>query len=395
MSSLSPQDRDALLAELKTRTTKPGFHFLDTTHLQRLNEIESDGAPIVSLFMELTPEMRIGDAWEIAFKDLKSRALAHTGTNGHAKAVEAELERIEASLRQGLPRTGRGLAIFACQELGLFQQLGVAITLPNDVYVDRRVYVRPLARVRDEHDRFIVALVSAHKTRFFFSQIGLVEEVYDLIGDELEVTDHATKDQRQDMKAELKKNMAQRSAHALELITKALGARHVIHACASDMEGAFLDALDQQTKEKVAASFSCDINVSAAEVAEKAEAVQRDVEAREEMETVERVRELIPSRAVAGLDETLDMLNQQRVMTLVVNDDLNIPGGIDRTSGMLTTLTEGTYPPTGGEIRAEDDLFELMLERALEQGASLELVRSDAAKDAMKSHGPTAALLRY
>ena len=36
-----------------------------------------------------------------------------------------------------------------------------------------------------------------------------------------------------------------------------------------------------------------------------------------------------------------------------------------------------------------------MLERALEQGASLELVRSEAAKAALQKHGPAAAILRF
>jgi hypothetical protein len=395
MSNLAPQDRDALLAELRRRTSTPGYHFLDTAHLQRLTEIASDGAPIVSLYMELSPEMRTGDAWEIAFKDLRARALGHNGANGHRRAVEAEFGRIEDALRGGLPRTGRGLVFFACQSLGLFEQLGVALALPNEVYVDRRPYVRPLVRVRDEHDRFVIALVSAHRSRFFFSQIGLVEEVYGLLGDELAVTDFASKDQRRDIKDELKRQHARRSAHALALIAETLGARHAIYDCAPDMEAAFLDALGQQTREKVAAAFQCPINATSAEVAAKAEPVQREVEAREELETVERVQELIPTRAVVGLDATLDMLNQQRVMTLVVNDDLRIPGGIDTTSGMLTTQTAGTYEATGGRILGEDDLLELMLERAMEQGASLELIRSEAAKGALEPHGPSAALLRF
>jgi peptide subunit release factor 1 (eRF1) len=395
MSTLSPEHRDALLAELRARTTSPGFHFLDTDHLQRLNEIEANGTPIVSLFMELTPEMRTGDAWEIAFKDLRTAALASPEAKGNEAPVRAELERIEAALQQGLPRTGRGVAFFACEDIGLFRQLGVALALPNGVQLGRRPYVRPLARVRDEHDRFVIALISAHKSRFFFSQIGLVEEVYVLDGQELAVTDFASKDQRQNMKAELKRDQAQRSAHVLELIVRTLGVRHVIYDAPADMEATFLDALDQQTREKVAASFQCELHASPADVAEKAEPVQREVEAREEMETVARVREGIPGRAVAGLDETLDMLNQQRVMTLVVNDDLHIPGGVDAQTGMLTTQTEGTYPATGGEIMPTEDLFDVMLERALQQGASLELVRSEAAKGALAEHGPSAALLRF
>ena len=392
-TTLAPDARDALLAELRRRTTTPGFHFLSTEHLQRLNDAQSSDGPVLSLYMELTPEARIGETWRTTFKDLRDRALADAG--GREKAVDAELNRIEEALAGGLPRTGRGLAFFACEGIGLFEQLGTAITLPNAVFVTDNPHVRPLARVRDENDRFVIALLSAHKSRFFFAQIGLVEEVYDLEGQELAVTDFASKDQRQDMKADLRRTHAQRTAHAAELITKTLEARHLIYSAPADMEADFLDALNQATRQRVAGQFGCDTMASTAEVAEAALPLQREVEAREELETLGKVQELLSSRAVAGLDATLDMLNQQRVMTLVVDDDATLPGGVDRQSGMLTTQTEGTYPATGGEITAVPDLVELMLDKAMEQGAALELVRSDAAREALAPHGPAAALLRF
>ena len=393
MSTLSPDARDGLLAELRRRTSTPGFHFLSADHLQRLNETRSDAAPVVSVYMELTPEMRVGDTWEIALKDLRSRT--HEQFPDHGADIDREFARVEAALRESLPRTGRGVAFFLNEGMGLTEQLGTAIALPNEAYVGPEPYVRPLARIRDENDRFVIALVSAHKTRFFFSQIGLVEEVFDIAGQELAITDFASKDQRQDMKADLKKDQAQRSAHALELITKEMDARHVVYSCAADMEKNFLDALNQQTRERVSASFNCEVNASTADVAEAAEPVQREVEAREEAETIGKVQELLSSRAVAGLSDTLDMLNQQRVMTLVVDDEARIEGGVDSESGMLTTETEGTYPATGGAIRREADLIEAMLDRAMAQGASLELVRSPAAKAALGAHGPAAAILRF
>ena len=297
-------------------------------------------------------------------------------------------------------RTGcRGRAaassFFACEELGLFQQLGTALDVPNEVHVGDNPYVRPLARLRDENDRFAIALLSAHKSRFFFAQIGLVEEVYEIDGEEFAVTDLVSKDQKQDRKAELRRQQAQRSAHALHLITTTLEARHVLYSAPADMEADFLDKLDQATAQKVAGNFACDTLATTAEVADAAEPMQREVEAREEIETLGKVQELLSSRAVAGIEDTLDMLNQQRVMTLVVDDGQTIPGGIDPSSGMLTTQTEGTYAATGGDIQAVPDLIELMLDKAMEQGATLELVHSDAAREALSEHGTAAALLRF
>jgi peptide subunit release factor 1 (eRF1) len=394
MSNLSPDDRDALLKELRRRTTAPGFHFLSADHLGRLNEARSDEAPIVSLYLEMTPEARIGTTWSTVLKDLCERAVADAEA-GHKDAVQRECERIREALEAGLPRTGRGVAFFACESQGLFEQIGTAVTLPNSVHVGDNPYVRPLARVRDENDRFVLALLSMHKSRFFFSQIGLVEEVYELEGEEFAVTDLVSKDQKQDRKAELRRQQAQRSAHALSLIAQTLEARHVLYSAPADMEADFLDKLDQATRQKVAGNFSCDTNATPSEVADAAEAAQREVEEKEEVETLGKVQELLSSRAVAGLDDTLDMLNQQRVMTLVVDGDQTIPGGIDSESGMLTTQTDGTYAATGGDVRAVPDLVELMLDKAMEQGASLELVHSDAGREALAPHGPAAALLRF
>ena len=347
----------------------------------------------MSFYLALTPEMRTAEAWTRAVKELRAQALDAAGD--HKEAVRGDLDRIEEALAAGLPRTGRGVVFFACGETGLFEQLGTAIALPTAVHLDRNPYVRPLARVRDENDRFVIALVSAHQSRFFFAQIGLVEEVYTLDGEELAVTDFVTKDQRQDIKTDLRRTQAQKSAHAAHLIMRELGGRHLIYSAPPDMEADFLDRLDQATRQRVAASFACEIHATTAEVATAADPVQREVEAKEEMETMGRVQELLSTRAVVGLADTVEMLNQQRVMTLVVDDEATVPGGIDAASDLLTTATSGQYEATGGDIAPVDDLVEHMLDRALMQGASLELVRSEAAREALRAHGPTAAILRF
>ena len=370
-TTLAPDTRDSLLSELRRRTTTPGFHFLSADHLTRLNETEAAGAPVVSLYLSLSPEMRRGNAWDKAFRDLSDQACADAGP--FKTDVQAELDRIRETLDAGLPRTGRGVAFFACENAGLFERIGTAVDVPSSVHLDRNPYIRPLARVRDENDRFVIALVSAHQSRFFFAQIGLVEEVYTLDGEEFAVTDTVSKDQRQDIKADLKRAQAQKSAHAATLICKTLDARHVVYSAPPDMEASFTEALDQATRQRLAGSFACEIHASTAEVAEAAEPIQRETEAREEMETLGRVEAQLSGKAVVGLDDTLDMLNQQRVMTLIVDDEATMAGGLVPVEGgtdLLTAQTEGTYAATGANIMAVTDLVEHMLDRAMTQGAT-------------------------
>lgn len=394
-TALSPELRDTLIQELRDRTTSPGFHYLDADHLSELAAIESSDAPVLSLFMPLTPEMRTADGWQIMFKDLAKEAIKRLNGAYDPADVRRELDRVEAALQGGLPRTGRGLAFYACEPLGLFRQFGLAIETPAQTYVDRRPYVRPLVRIRDEHDRFGIILLSQKNHRFFFSQIGLVEEVFGLDGREILTADYQTKDQRQGKQQEYRKEQAHRAAHAAKLLTEELGVRHLIYAAPEDMEAPFLDALDQATRQRVAASFPCDIHATPAEVATKAEPIQREVEEREELETISQANELLTTRAVAGLEDTVDMLNQQRVQTLILDDDLRIPGGVDRVTGMLTTQNEGTMEATGNEIMPQEDIFELMMESALAQGSTIELIRSSGARQQLQSLGPCAAILRF
>lgn len=394
-TALTPELRDTLIKELHDRTTTPGFHYLDADHISELAAITSSKAPILSLFMALTPEMRVGDGWQIAFKDLARSAVEKLNGRFDLATVRRELSRVEEALRTGLPRTGRAVTFYACEDIGLFRQFGLAVELPNMAYVDDRPYVRPLVRLRDEHDRFGIALLSQKQMRFFFSQIGLVEEVFEISGREILTADHASKDQRQDKQSEYRRDQARRAAHAVQLLSEQLSIRHIIYSAPTDMDGPFVEALDQATGNKVAAQFACDIHATSAEVANKAEPVQRAVEEREELETVALARELMTTRAVAGIDDTIEMLNQQRVQTLILDDDVRIPGGIDRITDMLSARTEGAHETTGNPIIHQEDLFELMVERALAQGSSVELVRSPSARHQLQSLGPCAAILRF
>ncbi|MEL7170772.1 MAG: hypothetical protein AAGN64_15615, partial [Bacteroidota bacterium] len=100
---LSAEQRDAFIQELHARTTSPGFHFLSAEHLQELNGLVSDGAPVLSLYMTLDPEARSGDAWRITFKDLSRQALTLADEqDADRAAVQAELDRIEAALERAL-----------------------------------------------------------------------------------------------------------------------------------------------------------------------------------------------------------------------------------------------------------------------------------------------------
>lgn len=140
---------------------------------------------MLSLYLRLSPDRRVGRAWETAFSSLAVATLRRIGDGRERRAVEEELGRIEDALHAEVPALGHGVAFFACRPLGLWRQIAVPLPLSDGAYLRARPYLRPLARTRDEHDRFVLVLLSQERTRFFISQIGQVQEVFAVKGERL------------------------------------------------------------------------------------------------------------------------------------------------------------------------------------------------------------------
>ena len=106
-------------------------------------------------------------------------------------------------------------------------------------------------------------------------------------------------------------------------------------------------------------------------------------------EVVATVRRLIdagPHNSAWGVPATLAALHQHRVRTLIVDDAFSQPGVRCRTCGCLAGAHIGSCESCGGvEIELIEDVVEFALERALEQGSALELLRSSARRSVRRS----------
>ena len=309
-----------------------------------------------------------------------------------------EFDRIEHALEAELPALGRGVAFFACAKLGLWRQIAVSVPLPDGVHVGPRPYVRPLVRMRDEHDRFAVALFSQELSRFFISQIGQVEEVFRVQGRRLRkmLTDRVPRDRHDVLATEAAKNEARVLAHAAELVLTQFEGRYLLVSGAPALRAAVIQHLAKNVQQRLGGEFFVDLHAPPGNVAAACEPPQRAIEEREEVATVQRLLDAGPDRSAWGEQPTLDAVREGRVMTLVVDDMFGKPGAWCRNCGALWAGPLPSCPAYGGDaVEAVSDVVELAIEQALEQKSALEIVRSNAARRSMISIGPMAALLRW
>lgn len=167
-------------------------------------------------------------------------------------------------------------------------------------------------------------------------------------------------------------------------------------SAAPELHSAIVDHLSKETRARIGGEFSVELHAGPRELAEAAEPAQRALEEREEVTTIERLREADTSGAAWGDSPTLQALREGRVMLLAVDDMYARPGARCGNCGGLWAFAPPRCPTCGSEvIETVEDVVELAIEQALEQRAAIEIVRSDSARQLMADRGRIAAQLRW
>jgi peptide subunit release factor 1 (eRF1) len=397
-TTLPPGERDALVQQFQAIEQQAPFRLLTPGEVRELGTMASDEAPIISLYLDLGPEARKDRKWATVYRNLARDAVNGVADARQARLVAEELGRIERTLGQRLPDLGRSLALFASESLRLWHEVMLPVSLPNRLRVGRGPYMRPLYRVMDEHDRFLIVLLDDQRARLFISQLGFIVEVADLV-------EEGPSQHKQGGWAQMRLQRqhdahvlwhAGAVAHATSLAMEHFGVRWLLVSGTPDVLVDYRQQLPHAVTARLGGEFKVMVTASSSEVAQAASALQRDVEAREEVATISQVTEARSSgRGVWGLEATLGALGDQRVMTLVAQHDYRAPGGMCADSEVLTANTIGLCPHCGESVTVVDDVVDMALERAFRQTAHLEMVRSAAGLEQLARLAPIGALLRY
>ena len=216
--------------------------------------------------------------------------------------VKAELDRIENALNEELPELGRGVAFFCCRASGLWQQIAVSVPLPDGVHFGPRPYLRPLARTRDEHDRYVLVLLSQAHSRFFISQIGQIEEVFQVNGARppRRLAERVGPNPGGLAVAEPVRREGRVLAEVARLVIEQFEGRYLLTSAPPEVRTAFVHDLPKELQSRIGAEFAVDIHAGAAEVAAAAEPTQRAIEEREEVATIDRALDAGPNGSTLG-----------------------------------------------------------------------------------------------
>ncbi len=367
---------------------------------QDLNDLvafRSDGAPVLSLYLNVDPTQQPTDQTKLTLRSLLKEVAN--------EANPADIEAVENYLNFERDWQGKGLALFSCQGAAFWRSFALAVPVHNRAYVAHRPYIKPLSDVLDAYGRYGVILVGREGARLFLFNLGELLETTGTLGEQVRRTKHGGASGVTGMRGGMTARTARHEdaiiQRNLKEVVEAVGAFCDGNGCTRLVLGGtdenvsrLYDMLPKALQDKVIGSFTVDFSASGTEVQSRSMEVIEDVAQQREVELVE---ELIGgwkrgTGSAVGLSDTLAALQEHRARLLLVAAGYEASGYRCPSCRYLTLAASEECPLCGTPMEQVEDIVESLVHRALEQGTTVEIVRDN---DQLDEAGALGALLRY
>jgi peptide chain release factor subunit 1 len=372
--------------------------------LRRLADHNGRGK-VLSVFVNLDPrEFATGRARASQIRSVIDRAgriveeqqgLSHE----QLMALRSDLERVQQELEGDPNLSGaQGLAVYASSPSGLFETLRLPAPIEHDAVVDETPCVEPVAAVFHE-DRWAVVLVNRQSARLLYGTRDTLQELA-LVESDV----HGQHDQGGWSQARYQRSVDKDVHDHLKEVAETARRRldqaplaGVIVGGPEETVSSFEQMLHPYLRDRLAGRLSVDVEHSTPDEVREAAARQIDVATRRrEDQLIERLkarlaRPAADSPAAAGLADVLEALTEQRVDTLLLDENVSSPGVICPRCGWMAPAGE-TCPADGTPTQRRQDILQEAIDRAIEQSAAVVVLRD---RPDLAPHDHVAAILRF
>jgi peptide chain release factor subunit 1 len=368
-------------------------------HLRELATLRPDGHKVLSVYLNLDPselptqrdrKIEIESLLDVAERALRDDGLPHEQRD----ELRRDVERIRAWFDREFDASGaRGVALFASSGIDLFEVMRLGRPVRSEVTIDDSPFIEPLAGMPGE-DGYGVLLINRKLARILAGGPDQMREVISLADDVHPWHDQGGWSQarfQRGIQKEVKDHLKHANDELFKLFKRGVVQRLII-GCPDEMRGEVEHTLHSYLRDRIAGWLEIDVRARPSEVASEAgEIIERDERDRER-HWLDRLQAGLSrkERAVSGLADTLEALNEQRVEALLVADRFRAEGYVSPAADFLSAAPGNS--PTGDELHHRDDVIESAMERALEQSAEVIVVRHHPD---LQAAGSIAAVLRY
>lgn len=380
---------------------------LSDARLRELARIHPDGdARVLSIFLNLdptefaTPPARASEISSVI--DDANRRVRDANGLSHAarKTLEEDVERAAKFLRGLSPKGAHGFALFACGSANLFDGLRLPRPVETRAVINDAPLVEPLVELLGTGGNWMVVLVNRATGRLLRGDGDRLEELA-AITDEV----HGQHSQGGWSQARYQRSVDEDVQDHLKNVADAVFERfkrasfdHMLLGGPGETLTDFEAKLHPYLRERLAGRIEIDVeNSSPDHVGRAAREKIEEQTRRSEREALDRLQEAVSrgGRGAAGLDATLEALNERRVDTLLLIEGFAAPGWTCPQCGCVYSMDGGSCPADGTTLDRRDDVIENAVHLAIQQSARVLFIREPEFQDKLRSHGSTAAVLRF
>ncbi len=374
---------------------------LDGT-LSVLARLKSGNEPIVSLYLDVRwSDEQQRERARLFVQERVRKALAHYAPDSPGRAGLARtLERVQAYVvglaGQAYEAEENGVALFACESLGLWRVSFFHRTFRNELCLDAIPHLLQLARLADDLEPAIVAVpsqVGADVYQVALGDLAIETNLRGLvprqdagvaaagIGRPARPYERSQKDERH-QESFIQRNRRAAAAEVERLFEARPGSKLVLVGT-SETLGAFERELPDRIRAHVIArlprprEWESGDGIRRDGVVRGAAAAIAAHEKEAEAKAVDSVvgEALRGGLGVLGPDDVVSAVNQGRIHRLVVEEDFHRFGWrCGRCGALGATDGDETCPYCGGELNAVGHLEEELVARTLAEGGDVEVV---------------------
>jgi peptide chain release factor subunit 1 len=372
--------------------------------LRGLAAFEAKAGCAISFYLDLDPSVaptageaatRVNSLLDEASKS--EVATADDLTHDQRIALKGDFDRIRRYFDQEFVRDGaRGAAVFCASLDDVWTPIPLAGSVPDEVRVDRRLYVAPLVPLVGRGDGALVLVVSREQGRFYRLRGGRLDEVTDLSEEQPRRHDQGGWSQARFQRHvdELVADHLRGVAEELDrVVRRSQGGLHVVVVSPEETWAEFQTLLSQEVQKGLAGWTHGEMHATPAELLDLASPVLEKRRADEEAELLERWREEAGrnGRAASGWEQTLAAASDARIETLLASR------GADRVAWRCpscerASANEGACPLDGSQLERVEKGLDVAVHQTLVNGGTVRIVEHAQDLDPVEGIG---ALLRF
>jgi peptide chain release factor subunit 1 len=375
---------------------------LNRDKLRELARIKLDGAKVLSVYLNLDPSEFATDrarASEISslFDEADRRLRDANGlTHDQLMSLREDVERVRTFLSGADFKGAHAMAVFASGPADLFEAVKLPRAVESELVINDTPYVEPLADIASTGD-WAVLLVNRRMSRIFRGRPDAGFREVARLQDDV----HGWHDQggwsqsryQRGIEKEVHDHM-KRTADVLQRRLKSRSFERLLIGGPDETASAMCETLHPYVKERLAGRIDVDVeNSNADQVAEAAAPIIEQEDRKHERAALDRLEEALATggRGAAGLDDTLEELNQRRVEILLFEPGFTAPGVVCPRCGWVGT-DASECPADGTQCERRDDIVEAAVSLAINQSADVIVTRFF---DDLDGRGSIAAVLRF